>query len=90
MNKSTCTQDGEGADPISELLTTYSDLNSSAITEWSSEPSALEFMRFVAQNRPFVVRGAADDWEARRTWNVKLLKELLRDEKVNVAITPEG
>jgi jumonji domain-containing protein 7 len=47
-------------------------------------------MRFVARNTPFVVRGAAADWRATRTWNVNFLKELLGDEPVNVAVTPAG
>lgn len=77
-------------DPIVELLSNYEELNSSIITELDSPPSALEFLRFVGQNRPFVVRGAADDWEARKIWNVDYLKEALRGEKVNVAVTPYG
>jgi len=77
-------------DPLVELLQTYEDLNSSIITELDSPPSALEFMRFVGQNRPFVVRGAAADWEAFKKWNVSFLKEALNGEKVNVAVTPFG
>jgi jumonji domain-containing protein 7 len=77
-------------DPIVELLTTYAELNSSRIDELTEAPSALEFMRYVARNRPFVVRGAARDWEATRTWNVQTLQELLGPQSVNVAVTPEG
>lgn len=47
------------ADSISLLLTTYNELNSSTITVLDEAPSALEFMRFVSLNRPFVVRGFA-------------------------------
>jgi peptidyl-lysine (3S)-dioxygenase / protease len=77
-------------DPIIELLTNYHELNSPTITELLSVPSALEFMRYVALNRPFVVRGGASDWEATRTWNVGTLKDLLEGQKVNVAVTAEG
>lgn len=77
-------------DPIVELLTTYNELNGSSIEELSEAPSALEFMRFVKQNRPFVIRGGASDWEATTTWNVLVLKDLLKGHSVNVAVTPKG
>ncbi|KAE9372355.1 Clavaminate synthase-like protein [Stipitochalara longipes BDJ] len=80
----------EPPDPIIELLTTYNELNSSQVDELSEVPSALEFMRCVRANRPFVVRGAAEDWSATRTWNVETLKELLEGQSVQVAVTPEG
>jgi jumonji domain-containing protein 7 len=77
-------------DPIIELLTTYNELNSSHIDELSEVPSALEFMRYVRANRPFVVRGAASEWKATRTWNIATLKELLEGQSVQVAVTPAG
>jgi peptidyl-lysine (3S)-dioxygenase / protease len=77
-------------DPTAELITTYNDLNSSAITALDEEPSPLEFMRFVARNTPFVVRAAASDWKATQTWSARFLAELLADETVNVAVTPAG
>ncbi|KAK4153122.1 cupin-like domain-containing protein [Chaetomidium leptoderma] len=82
--------DPEIQDPIAELITNYNELNSSVIEELDEEPSALEFMRFVARNTPFVVRGAAADWQATRTWTVDYLKDVLGDEPVNVAVTPRG
>ena len=77
-------------DPIIELLTTYNELNSPSIDEFREVPSALEFMRYVARNRPFVIRRGASDWKATRTWNVATLKELLQGQSINVAVTPEG
>jgi jumonji domain-containing protein 7 len=77
-------------DPIIELLTTYNELNSSRIDELSEAPSALEFMRYVRLNRPFVVRGGAKDWSATQTWDIKTLKELLEGQTVQVAVTPAG
>ena len=77
-------------DPIAELITTYHELNSSVVEVISESISALEFMRYVARNRPFVFRGGASKWEATRTWNVSTLKELLKGQSVNVAVTPEG
>ncbi|KAH6845443.1 cupin-like domain-containing protein [Chaetomium sp. MPI-CAGE-AT-0009] len=77
-------------DPIAELITNYHELNSSIIEELNEEPSPLEFMRYVARNTPFVVRGGAADWQATRTWTVDYLKDFLGDELVNVAVTPAG
>jgi Cupin-like domain len=77
-------------DPIIELLTTYWELNSSTIDELTELPSALEFMRYVALNRPFVVRGGASDWTATQTWDVGTLKRRLEGQSVNVAVTPKG
>lgn len=39
-----------------DLLETYNDLNPASVDELYEEPSPLEFMRYVAKNRPFVVR----------------------------------
>ena len=77
-------------DATTTLLTTYNELNSPAIDTLTEPPSALEFMRFVAKNRPFVVRRGALDWEAVKTWDVGVLKGLLEGESVNVAVTPRG
>ncbi|VBB75391.1 Putative phospholipase [Podospora comata] len=77
-------------DPIAELIENYNELNSSVIEELTEEPSPLEFMRYVAKNTPFVVRGAAKDWKATKEWNVNFLKDFLKHETVNVAVTPHG
>lgn len=77
-------------DPIISLLTTYNELNSTSVDELAELPSPLEFMRYVACNRPFVVRGGAADWEATKTWDVATLKKLLEGQSVNVAVTPKG
>jgi peptidyl-lysine (3S)-dioxygenase / protease len=77
-------------DPIAELITNYNELNASVIAELDEEPSPLEFMRFVAKNTPFVVRDAASNWKATKTWSAQFLKDYLADETVNVAVTPAG
>jgi peptidyl-lysine (3S)-dioxygenase / protease len=77
-------------DPVAELLLTYGELNSSVITELDAEPSALEYMRFVALNIPFVVRGAASEWRATRLWNRTYLEYAMKNQTVNVAVTPKG
>ena len=82
--------DDRHRDPIAELITTWNELNSAAITEFDEEPSPLEFMRYVARNTPFVVRGAAAGWKATQMWSVAFLGDLLAGETVNVAVTPIG
>ncbi|KAK3956486.1 cupin-like domain-containing protein [Pseudoneurospora amorphoporcata] len=82
--------DGKDHDPIADLIVTYNELNSSFIEELHEEPSALEFMRFVARNTPFVVRGGAANWKATQTWTAEHLSNFLGDETVNVAVTPFG
>ncbi|KAK3501676.1 cupin-like domain-containing protein [Neurospora crassa] len=77
-------------DAIADLIVTYNELNSSFIEELHEEPSALEFMRFVARNTPFVVRGGAANWKATQTWTAEYLSNFLGDETVNVAVTPFG
>ncbi|KAG9240571.1 cupin-like domain-containing protein [Calycina marina] len=80
----------ETIDPTAELITTYNELNSPVIDELTEPPSALEFMRFVAKNRPFVVRGGASNWSAAETWNIATLKKWLKGQDVTVAVTPNG
>jgi peptidyl-lysine (3S)-dioxygenase / protease len=77
-------------DPLRELISTYNELNGSVIEELDEEPSPLEFMRYVARNKPFVTRGAASTWEATRKWNRSYLCRQLKDQTVNVAVTPHG
>lgn len=77
-------------DPIAELITAYNELNSSFVEELDDEPSPLEFMRYVARNTPFVVRKGATHWTATKTWTAVYLESFLRDQHVNVAVTPKG
>ena len=75
---------------LQHLLETYNELNSSHIDELDDEPSALEFYRYVAQNRPFVARGGCSSWSAMRKWNAEYLDSVVGGKDVNVAITPLG
>ncbi|KZL69966.1 phospholipase A2 [Colletotrichum tofieldiae] len=77
-------------DPLAELITTYNELNGAFIEELDEEPSPLEFMRYVARNTPFVVRGAASSWQSNKTWNREYLVQMFKDQTVNVAVTPFG
>ncbi|KAF1826946.1 Clavaminate synthase-like protein [Dissoconium aciculare CBS 342.82] len=72
------------------LIETYHELNSSTVDELPTIPTALGFHRYVAKNRPFIVRNGARDWKATRLWNAKYLRETMRSRKVKVAITPLG
>lgn len=78
------------ADPLTSLITIYHELNASTVDELLEEPSALEFMRHVAKNRPFVVRGGAKHWRACQKWDAAYLREVMKDQNVNVAHTPLG
>ena len=75
---------------LTDLIEIYHSLNPSTITILSCNPSPLEFMRYVAQNTPFVIRGGASDWSAVQKWNVGYLKGIMGEGKVQVAITPFG
>lgn len=71
-----------------EMLVTYHELNGDV--EDLQEPSPLTFMRFVAKNRPFVVRKGCSTWQSRRKWNAKYLRGIMEGVHVNVAVTPRG
>jgi peptidyl-lysine (3S)-dioxygenase / protease len=76
--------------PIEELIISYNELNSSRIEELDEEPSALEFMRFVSRNTPFVIRGAASEWQAVKLFNPNYLRGVMGEQLVRVAVTPKG
>lgn len=77
-------------DPLADLIATYHELNATVVDELYQEPSALEFMRYVAKNRPFVVRGGARDWQAFGKWDAAYLADVMKDADVQVAVTPCG
>jgi len=75
---------------IANLINTYHELNAAVIDELHEEPSPLEFMRYVARNRPFVVRKAARYWKATEAWDARYLLDRMEGEEVRVAVTPRG
>lgn len=75
---------------IENLISTFNELNSNSIDELHDEPSPLEFMRYVARNTPFVIRGGASSWKACRDWNSAYLLSVMKGQNVNVAVTPYG
>lgn len=76
--------------PLENLLNTFNELNPSTVEELFAEPSPLEFMRYVARNTPFVVRGGASTWKATKKWDSAYLRTALEGQSVNVAVTPFG
>ncbi|KAL1649117.1 hypothetical protein SLS58_001689 [Diplodia intermedia] len=78
------------AESVRGLITSYHELNANCVDELAEEPSPLEFTRYVAQNRPFVIRGGASSWKSNREWNAAYLKEAMAGQHVNVAITNRG
>lgn len=77
-------------EPIADLISNYHELNATVVDELYEDPSALEFMRYVAKNRPFVVRAGAKSWRACETWDAAYLAKVMKDEDVQVAVTPYG
>lgn len=75
---------------IRELIEAYHELNANVVDEVFEEPSALEFMQYVARNRPFVIRGGAQSWKAVQDWSAEYLINAIGDNEVNVSITPHG
>lgn len=75
---------------LHSLFQSYAELNTTIIDELYEEPSALEFMRYVAINRPFVIRGGCREWQASRNWCADYLRNSMKDKEVNVAVTPLG
>ncbi|KAK4899453.1 hypothetical protein LTR27_003186 [Elasticomyces elasticus] len=76
--------------PLTNLINTYHELNASIVDELDEDPSALEFLQFVAKNRPFVVRHAANSWTASEKWDADYLRQRMGSEEVKVAVTPLG
>lgn len=72
-----------------EMINAYHELNGD-VDELSEKPSPLEFMRYVAKNRPFVIRGGCSDWYAVQNWNADLLEGVMGDTPIKVAVTPYG
>ncbi|KAJ8610959.1 hypothetical protein MRB53_038263 [Persea americana] len=81
--------DDHRAAAIVTLLETYNDLNPAVVDELDEEPSALEFMRYVAKNRPFVARKAIH-WPAHEKWTKKYLSAKMGNEPIVVSVTDRG
>lgn len=91
MESNSPTRDKTSLEQLSrELLDNYNELNMNSVDELWEEPSPLEFMRYVARNRPFVIKQGARHWTACKRWSANYLVESIGNSTVNVAITPKG
>jgi hypothetical protein len=77
-------------DHVRALIDTYHDFNPSVVDELPLRPSPLQFMRYVARNRPFVVRRGASSWRAVQAWDAGYLRKVMSRKSVQVAVTPNG
>ena len=77
------------AEATTNMLTAYHELNGD-IHIVAEEPSPLAFMRYVAKNRPMIVRQGCSKWRAVSEWDAAYLREVMKDKPVKVAVTPYG
>lgn len=78
------------APDLEYLISTFNEFNCPTVDELHSEPTPLEFMRYVSRNCPFIIRGGASSWRAVQKWNTSYLKRTMEGKSVNVAVTPFG
>ena len=77
------------AEATTDMLTAYHELNGDIHIVFE-EPSPLAFMRYVAKNRPLIVRQGCSKWRAVCKWDAAYLQEVMKDAPVKVAVTPHG
>lgn len=87
-------------DPVAALerelrrnVTRYQEYNASTCAEFVDEtPSALEFHRFVASNRPVVLRrqGYRDQVPALDKWTDEYLVDKMEQRLVDISVDPTG
>lgn len=77
---------------LQRLVKDYQQLNPRSVAELDHSPTPLQFSRFVADNRPLVIRG-----EGRRRqlpaldkWTDEYLIERMAGRRVEVAVSPKG
>ncbi|GAA6037845.1 hypothetical protein JCM8097_005067 [Rhodosporidiobolus ruineniae] len=69
----------------------YQSLNPSTAAELSSPPTPLEFSRFVASNRPVVIRGGGSGVvPALDRWSDSYLEAKLEGKEVEISVSPSG
>lgn len=77
---------------LRKLVREYQDHNSSTVAELEAVPTPLAFSRFVAANRPVVIRGAGKETQvpALERWTDEYLVDKLAERELEVSVTPEG
>ncbi|GAA5904713.1 hypothetical protein JCM6882_008354 [Rhodosporidiobolus microsporus] len=80
-----------GERSLRKLVKDYQSLNSATVPELSSPPTPLAFSRFVAANRPVVVRGGGiGAVPALDKWSDQYLNDRLGDKEVQISVSPLG
>ena len=77
---------------IEEMITAYHEVNG-PIDELHGDYRFLDrhvFGRYVAKNRPFIMRNGCNNWAATQSWNAGYLREKMEGRSVKVASTPIG
>lgn len=76
---------------LQALVKEYQALNRSTVVELNHTPTPLEFSRFVAANRPVVIRGQGqrEGIQALERWDNEYLVSKVEGE-VAIAVSPEG
>ena len=63
----------------------------SEVAEINHSITPLAFYReYVSKNVPLVIRGAIKHWPAIDKWSIPYFRKVLDDEKISVAVTPNG
>jgi len=77
---------------LRKLIKEQQSLNPSRVTELDGVPSPAAFSRFVAGNRPVVMRGAGRELQipALERWSDEYLVEKLAERELDISATPEG
>jgi hypothetical protein len=84
---------GKLDDGIHEMLEDWNTLNweiGGKVSETADIPDKTHFMRYLGQNMPLVIRGAAKDWACVQKWSKAYLIGKMGSRPVKVAITPDG
>ena len=73
------------------FMTAYNLTNAPFIDILTQEPTPVQFLRYVAKNRPFVLKGGCSNWLALQKWNMEyLIQRMQGSEDVEIAVTPDG
>lgn len=77
---------------LQRLIKDYQQLNSRSVPELSHTPSTAEFSKFVAANRPLVIRGEGKRRQlpALELWTDDYLIGKMGGREVEVAVSPSG
>ncbi|GAM89062.1 hypothetical protein ANO11243_070960 [Dothideomycetidae sp. 11243] len=75
---------------LQSLIENYHEFNGTHVDVLEAQPTPLEFMRYVARNKPLIIRRGARHWSAVQKWSAEYLVKIMGNTPVNVALTPNG